>query len=120
MVQAEMPHTAWHLLFFNPIFWEHTGRQGLALRRVCRHFRAEIPQQFAIEAAFSGVHIHMAAAFRLFPLAVRDVLRLRSPLLFADAFRMALIKTGSFEFCIAIMREERRLHVRRLIFTPPN
>jgi hypothetical protein len=101
-----MLHDAWQILFFNPFFWEQTGKSGLDLRRVCRNFRAELPEELAIKAAFGGVLIKKADTFRLFPLAVRDVVGLQSPLLFVDAFRVALRKSGSFEFCIAVVREK--------------
>jgi hypothetical protein len=99
-------HDAWHVLFFNPVFWEKTGKHGLKLRETCRDFREQIPERFAIESAFSNVLIRKAAIFRLFPLSVHDVVGMRSPLLFADAFRIAMIKTKGYEFCIAVMREK--------------
>ena len=99
-------HDAWHILFYNPDFWEQTGKHGLGLRKVCKGFHRNIPEKFAIESAFVGVLIKKAVIFRLFPLSVYDVVRMRSPLLFVDAFRLALQKTGGFEFCIAVMREK--------------
>ncbi len=73
---------------------------------VCSDFRKAIPEKFAIESAFAGVLIRKVEIFRLFPLSVYDVVSMRSPLLFVDAFRMALGKTGGFDFCIAVMREK--------------
>ena len=99
-------HDAWHVLFFNPFFWEQTGKHGLKLRGLCKGFRDSIPEQNAIEWAFSNVLIRKADIFRLFPLAVHDVVRMRSPLLFVDAFRLAVKKTHGFDFCIAVMREK--------------
>jgi hypothetical protein len=99
-------HDAWHVLFFNPFFWEQTGKHGLGLRKVCKSFRNEIPEQFAIEASFRNVLIRKVEIFRLFPLSVYDVVRMRSPLLFVDAFKLAMKKTGGFGFCIAVMREK--------------
>lgn len=101
-----MSHAAWHVLFFNPFFWEHTGKHGLCLRRVCTAFRNEIPECLAIDSAFVGVLIRKVEIFRLFPLSVHDVVTMRSPLFFVDAFRLALRKTGGFDFCIAVMREK--------------
>lgn len=98
-------HDAWHVLFFNPFFWEQTGKKGLDLRRVCKNFRKEIPERLAIEAAFCDVLIRKVEVYRLLPLSVNDVVRLRSPLLFVDAFRLAVKKSGNFEFCIAVVRE---------------
>jgi hypothetical protein len=100
------PHDAWHVLFFNPFFWEQTGKRGLDLRGVCRSFRAEIPERVAIEAAFKDALIRKVEVYRLFPLSISDVVRLRSPLLFVDALRLAIRKTGSFEFCIAVVRDK--------------
>ena len=99
-------HDAWHILFFNPFFWEQTGKHGLNLRRVCKDFKKDIPEQSAIEAAFTGILIRKVQLFRIFPLSVYDVMGMRSPLLFVDAFRLALKKTGGFEFCIAVMRDK--------------
>ena len=99
-------HDAWHVLFFNSFFWERTGKHGLQLRKVCKSFRDQIPEQYAIETAFIGVSIRKVDIFRLFPLAVYDVVRMRSPLLFVDAFKLALVKTGGFDFCIAVMRDK--------------
>jgi hypothetical protein len=101
-----MPHDAWHVLFFNPFFWEQTGKRGLNLRGVCKNFRKEIPERFSIESAFRGVLIRKVDVYRLFPLSVNDVVVLRSPLFFVDAFRLAVKKSGSFEFCIAVVREK--------------
>lgn len=83
-----------------------TGKHGLQLRKVCKSFRDQIPEQYAIETAFVGVLIRKVDIFRIFPLAVYDVVRMRSPLLFVDAFKLALVKTGGFDFCIAVMREK--------------
>ncbi len=99
-------HDAWHILFFNSFFWEQTGKHGLCLRKVCKDFKKDIPEQFATEAAFTGVLIRKVQIFRLFPLSVYDVVKMRSPLLFVDAFRMALKKTGGYDFCIAVMRDK--------------
>ena len=99
-------HDAWQVLFFNPFFWEQTKKHGLKLRRVCRDFRLGVPEQCAIAASFTGVSIRKADIFRLFPLSVSDVVGMRSPLLFVDAFKLALQKTDGFEFCIAVMREK--------------
>jgi len=99
-------HDAWHVLFFNPFFWGQTGKHGLKLRGVCTEFRDDIPEQNAIEWAFAHVLIRKADIFRLFPLSVHDVVQMRSPLLFVDAFRLAVKKTQGFDFCIAVMREK--------------
>jgi hypothetical protein len=99
-------HDAWHILFFNPLFWEQTGKHGLKLREVCKQFKKGIPEQYAIESAFAGVLIRKADIFRLFPLSVHDVVRMRSPLLFVDAFKIAVKKTKGFDFCIAVVREK--------------
>jgi hypothetical protein len=101
-----MQHDAWHALFFNSFFWEQTGKHGLMLRRVCKEFKDGIPEQYAIESAFKDVVIRKVDIFRLFPLSVHDVVRMRSPLLFRDTFKLALKKTGGFDFCIAVMREK--------------
>ena len=101
-----MPHDAWHVLFFNPFFWEQTGKRGLNLRGVCKSFKDEIPERLAIEAAFKDALIRKVDVYRLFPLSVGNVVVLRSPLLFVDAFRLAVKKSGSFEFCIAFVREK--------------
>jgi hypothetical protein len=98
-------HDAWHVLFFNPFFWEQTGKTGLELRRVCKSFRDGIPERLAIEAAFGRALIRKVDVYRLFPLSINDVVRLRSPLLFVDALRLAVRKTDGFDFCLAVMRE---------------
>ena len=101
-----MLHDAWHALFYNSFFWEMCGKHGLQLRKVCKSFRDQIPERLAIESAFWGVKIRKVDIFRLFPLSVYDVVMMRSPLLFVDAFNLALKKSRGFEFCIAVMREK--------------
>jgi len=98
-------HSAWGLLFHNPFFWSCVGKDGLKLREVCREFKDEIPEHASILAIFNAKRCRKVALFRLLPLSVNDVVRMRSPAVFLDAFDIAIRKTGGFENCMAIMRD---------------
>lgn len=104
--KIEPMHDAWHVLIFNPFFWEQTGKKGLMLRQVCKSLKKDIPERLAIDAAFGNALVRKVDVYRLFPLSVNDVVRLRSPLRFMDAFRLAERKTGGFDFCMAVIRDK--------------
>ena len=75
------------------------------MRAVCSDFRRDFPEGLFIHAVFRGVRIRSVDIFRLLPLSVSDVIQLRSPILFYDAFSVALRRHGSFERCMRIVRE---------------
>ena len=99
-------HPAWNLLFFNPFFWSCVGKHGFSLREVCRSFRAEILDHVAIAAVFKAKRCRKVVLFRLLPLSVNDVVGMRSPAMFLDAFAIAIRKAGGFKNCMAILRDK--------------
>jgi hypothetical protein len=98
-------HTAWGLLFYNPFFWKLLDKHGFKLREVCRAFRNDIPEHEAINAIFESKQCRKVTLFSLLPLSVNDVIRMKSPMVFLDAFSIAVRKAGGFENCMAIMRD---------------
>lgn len=104
--RMEAIHPAWGLLFYNPQFWSSTGKTGFTLlRAACRGFRADIPEHLVIRAVFRGKVCKKVDLFRLFPLSVNDVVRMRSPMDFLAAFDIAIRKVGGFENCMAFVRD---------------
>ena len=99
-------HSAWSILFQSSDFWHGVGKPGIKLRVACSEFRRDIPEDLFIYAVFSGVRIRKVDVFRLLPLTINDVIRLRSPLLFSDAFAIAVRRAGGFERCMQIVREK--------------
>ena len=111
-------HSAWAILFQQDYFLQRLGKHGIHLRAACAEFRRDFPEDMFIRAVFNGVRIRKVDVFRLLPLSVNDVLRLRSPLLFSDAFAVAIRRSGGFERCMDIVREKGwdllcRTHARR-------
>ena len=98
-------HPAWNLLFYNPFFWTSVGKDGFALRGVCRAFRSDIPDLVSIAAVFAGRRCRKVTLFRLLPLSVSDVVGMRSPAVFLEAFAIAIRKAGGFDNCLALLRE---------------
>ena len=98
-------HSAWVLIFNDPDFWSHVGKNGLMLRLVCKEFHADIPEQIAIRAIFKSTLCRKVDLFRLLPLSVNDVVRMRSPVNFVAAFDIAVRRWGSFDSCMAFVRE---------------
>ena len=75
------------------------------LRLVCKDFRADIPEKLAIRAIFKATLCRKVDLFRLLPLSVNDVVCMRSPVNFVAAFDIAVRRWGSFESCMAFVRE---------------
>ena len=98
-------HSAWNLLFYNPHFWSSVGKHGFLLREVCKTFRAEVPDHVAIAAVFKSRRCRKVVLFRLLPLSVNDVVGMRSPAMFLDAFAIAIRKVGGFADCMALLRD---------------
>jgi len=98
-------HPAWNLLFYNPFFWSSVGKQGFSLREVCKAFRTDIPDHVAIAAVFKAKRCRKVVLFRLLPLSVNDVVNMRSPAMFLDAFTIAIRKAGGFDNCMALLRD---------------
>lgn len=98
----------WQLVFSIPQFWDAVGgkRSFCMLREVCKAFRAEIPEREALRRIFRGSVMRKAGLFRILPLTVHDVMRLRSPVDFLEAFSIAERKAGGFANCMAIVREK--------------
>lgn len=97
---------AWILLLYNPQFWSFAGKSGFVLlRSVCKGFRNDIPEHVAIRAIFQGKVCKKVDLFRLFPLSVNDVVRMRSPMDFMAAFDVAVRKAGGFKNCMAFVRD---------------
>ena len=112
-------HPVWNLLFHNPEFWDQmTKQQYCDLRSVCKEARESIPDREAIACIFRRVMVRKTDLFRLLPLTVHNVMKLRSPVNFVEAFRIAEEKAGGFRNCMAIVRERglmcRRQKERRL------
>ena len=97
-------HPAWNLLFYNPFFWSAVEKHGFVLREVCRSFRSDVPDRVAIAAIFKNKRCRKVVLFRLLPLSVNDVIGMKSPAMFLDAFRIAVRKTGGFADCMALLR----------------
>ena len=103
---SHMPHhSAWILLFNDPDFWLCLGKSGFMLRLVCKEFHSDIPEPVAIRAIFRSTLCRKVDLFRLLPLSVNDVVRMRSPVNFVAAFDIAVRRWGSFESCMAFVRE---------------
>jgi hypothetical protein len=102
---AVASHCAWDLLFHDPEFWARVGKDGLMLRATCKEFRSDIPEQVAIRAAFRATLCRKVDLFRLLPLSVSDVVRMRSPVNFVAAFDIAVRRWGGFDSCMAFVRE---------------
>lgn len=99
-------HPAWNLLFHDPEFWgKMTKHQYSNLRCVCKETRESIPDREAIACIFKCVVVKKVDLFRLLPLTVHDVMKLRSPVNFSEAFQIAEKKAGGFHNCLAIVRE---------------
>ncbi len=101
-------HSAWNVLFFCPEFWGHfiTAKSALShLRETCREFRSTIPERDALLCIFKGRAARKVDLFRLLPLSVHDVLKIKSPVDFTMAFLIAEHKAGGFENCMAIVRD---------------
>jgi hypothetical protein len=81
------------------------GKHGFAFREVCAAFRSEIPDHVAIAAVFAGKRSRKVTLFRLLPLSVNDVVGMRSPAMFLDAFAIAVRKAGGFDNCLALLRD---------------
>ena len=98
---------AWNVLFYNPDFWDfvHHKRHFCHLREVCREFRSTIPEREALLRIFKNKVAKKVDLFRLLPLSVNDVLRIKSPVDFVEAFKIAEKKSGGFANCMAIVRE---------------
>ena len=99
-------HPAWNLLFFDPSFWTYVGKHGFSLRGVCKSFRDEIPNHLAIAAVFRAKRCRKVVLFRLLPLSVNDVVGMKSPTIFMDAFSIAIRKAGGFDNCMALLRDK--------------
>ena len=98
-------HSAWHLLFHNPDFWDLLTKHHLgSLRTPCKEFRTRVPEREALLRVFRNAWMRKADLFRLLPLTVHDVLRLRSPMRFTEAFLIAERKAK--ESCLAIVRDK--------------
>lgn len=99
-------HPAWGLLFYNPQFWALAEKAGFVLlRSACKAFRRDIPERLVIRAIFRGKVCKKVDLFRLFPLSVNDVVRMRSPMDFLAAFDIAVRKVGGFGSCMAFVRD---------------
>jgi len=100
-------HSSWDLLFHNPDFWDLLSKHHLChLRSTCKEFHARIPEREAVLRVFRNAWMRKADLFRLLPLTVYDVLKLRSPVRLTDALRIAERRTKGFEACIAIVRDK--------------
>ena len=100
-------HSAWHLLFHNPDFWDLLTKQHLCcLRTTCREFHTRVPEREALLRVIRSACMRKADLFRLLPLTVYDVLRMRSPVRFTDALLIAERKSKGFEACLAIVRDK--------------
>lgn len=101
-----MQHSAWNLLFYNPEFWDQLTKLHMcSLRCACKEFKTTIPEREAIMRIFRAKTMKKVELFRLLPLTVNDVLRIRSPIPFTEAFQIAERKTKGFQYCMAIIRE---------------
>lgn len=69
-------------------------------------FRSEIPDHVAIASIFRAKRCRKVTLFRLLPLSVNDVVSMRSPAMFLDAFTIAIRKAGGFQNCMAILRDK--------------
>ena len=99
-------HKIWNLLLQNPDFWDAVNKHMFCdLRLVCREFRSIVPVREAILHIFKNKTIKMANLFRILPLSVNDMLKVRSPVNFIQAFKLAERKCGGFENCLAIMQQ---------------
>lgn len=102
-----MHHPVWNLLFHNPEFWDHLTKLHMCcLLGTCKEFRTSIPEREVLLRIFKDTSIKKVELFRLFPLTVHDVLKLRSPVRFTDAFQIAERKAHGFQYCMAVIREK--------------
>jgi len=102
-----MHHPAWNLLFHNPEFWAHlTKLQMCCLLGTCKEFKTSIPERDVCLRIFKNASMKKVDLFHLFPLTVYDVLKIRSPVKFTDAFRIAERKAGGFPYCMSLIREK--------------
>ena len=102
-----MHHPAWNLLFHNPEFWDHLTKLHMCcLLGTCKEFKTSIPERDALLRVFKGVSMKKVDLFHLFPLTVHDVLKIRSPVRFTDAFQIAERKVKGFPYCMALIREK--------------
>ena len=69
-------------------------------------FRSDIPDHVAIASIFRAKRCRKVSLFRLLPLSVNDVVGMRSPAMFLDAFTIAIRKAGGFDNCMAILRDK--------------
>jgi hypothetical protein len=101
-----MMHAVWNLLLQNPDFWDEVSKHVFCiLRLVCKEFRSSIPVRVAVLHIFRNETIKKVNLFRILPLSVNDVLRIRSPVNFVEAIKIAERKCGGFDNCLAIMQE---------------
>lgn len=82
-----------------------TKQQYCNLRCVCSEAKESIPEREAIACIFKLATMKKVDLFRLLPLTVRDVIKLRSPVNFVEALRITERKVGGFHTCMAILRE---------------
>jgi len=66
----------------------------------------------AMLRVFRNKTIKIVSLFRLLPLSVNDVLKIHTPVYFTDAFKIAELKSGGFDNCLAIMRDRGWNHHR--------
>ena len=93
-----------------PEFWDELDKDVFCmLRLACKSFKAMIPERDVIMRIFKGKMVKKVDLFRILPLSVNDVIRIRSPVDFTEAFRISERKAGGFSNCMAIVRE-RGLH----------
>lgn len=107
-------HSAWDLLFYNPDFWGCLSKHEFCnLRLACKDFAAGVPEREAVLWVFRNSAVKKVDLFRVLPLTVHDVMRLKSPVNFADAFKIAERKAGGFVNCMAMVRE-RSLYTKHV------
>jgi len=108
-------HSAWDLLFYNPDFWNRLSKHEFCiLRLVCKEFKNGIPEREAIMCIFRKSVVRKVDLVRILPLTVNCVVKLRSPVNFVDALKIAERKTGGFANCMAMVRERGwRIHCVR-------
>ena len=85
----------WDLLFMMPEFWDELDKDVFCmLRLACKSFKAMIPERDVIMRIFKGKMVKKVDLFRILPLSVNDVIRIRSPVDFTEAFRISERKAG--------------------------
>ena len=101
-----MRHDAWSVMLSYSQFWDYLDKYCFcALLATCKQFHSEIPQRMVIHCLFRDRSSRKVDLFRIFPLSVHDVMKLRSPVPFLEAFAIAERKAGGFENCMARVRE---------------